>query len=110
MYAILLILLLGGRCPRGAVPSGGIASSGAVYQYACRTPAQKKELDLWFRWEMCVGESGIAIGNNHYWYSNNPKWVADKDGGHCETHDTYEEKVGDKWVPITHCEYVCGRE
>jgi hypothetical protein len=92
-----------GKCPKGYVLAGGMATPSTVYTRGCYTPEAKKNADEWFWREMCEGESGhgeIYFSGGYTWITgNNPKWV----DHHCVGADkiTYERCKDGKCVPLT---------
>lgn len=87
-------------CPEGTKPSGGIGTSGCMWELGCYTPAQI-ESGYTFIAKCICGETGISMGTGMLEYSRTNKWV----DGACITRERWLRRIGDEWVEITKEEY-----
>ena len=94
------------ECPEGTVRSGGMATSGCLYDGGCYTPEEKAKADEWFAKCWC-GESGLAVyemdakWQNGSGYSRSSVWKNHE----CVTTEKWLKLVKGKWSDITKEEY-----
>lgn len=87
-------------CPLGTRPSGGLGTSGCMWEVGCYTSKQIEEGFKFIAKCMC-GETGMSWGGGTLQYSRTNKWENDT----CVTKERWERRLGGKWVEVTEVEY-----